>query len=303
MHKGVEERTLNRCIRRQWFGQAGNKVRKVRVQDSIALGSGRGVSPGPCSWSWHTATAPPDMLLLPLSLATGEVGGQAWSRTPRAACWRASISTETRGLLYDGLQDDHLPPPALGVHHPEAQAQGAVRRDDLAPGQKPAATPAGAAGQRCPQLLALHRPPMYHTAVTYDQNLFLKLYRPLQAGVNPELELAQYLTEQAPRRIRAPAMPEPWNTGARTGNPTPWGILKGVRVRCGGRLQPRRGAGRTQPRADPHRRGSSRRRTGTWGPLYAVELPEPSRKFQGSLGGFYLDMVRSLGAPQRGPST
>ncbi len=291
LHKGVEERTLNRCIRRQWFGQAGNKVRKVRVQDSIALDPAEAF-PRALLMELAYSDGPPDMLLLPLSLATGEWADKLEQDSPGSVLARIHFNGN-KGLLYDGLQDDHCRRLLLEC----------ITRKRKLKGQFGEMT--SRLGKSLRQLLQ-ERPdnavpsssrftgPMYHTAVTYDQNLFLKLYRPLQAGVNPELELAQYLTEQAHAEF-VPRYAGALEYRRKDGESYTLGILKefvsgAVDGFSHAVEQAERSLERTLTAAEVLADVPD------LGPLYAVELPEPSRKFQGSLGGFYLDMVRSLGA-------
>jgi len=195
LHKGLEEKVLPNCGTRQWFGAHASKVRKAVVLDSMPLLPGEAF-PRLFFLELHYSEGPPDMLMLPVSLARGEWGEKLQQDAPASVLAVAELNGE-QGVLYDGLLDERCRQGLLQAIARKRSIKGqrgtvlarpGKRYRDYAP-QAEKDIEALASGR--------FKGAMNNTAANFESRLFLKLYRPLQSGVNPELELAQYLSEQA----------------------------------------------------------------------------------------------------------
>lgn len=191
LHKGLEEQALPRCNTLQWFGATSGKVRKAAVLDSIPLVQGEAF-PRLFFLELQYSDGPADMLVLPISMAAGEWGEKLLESEPSSVLAKVRVGSE-EGVLYDGLSDERCRYALLEAIARKRRFRGA-RGSVVA---KPGKLYRQVNGAFVDMPSSRFKGAMHNTAVTYDGRLFLKLYRPLQSGVNPELELAQYLSEQA----------------------------------------------------------------------------------------------------------
>ncbi len=291
LHKGLEEKLLNSCMGRQWFGPCGARVLRATVQDSIPL---QGAEPFPRLLLLELAYSqgPTDMLLLPLSLVTGERAEILERENPGAvlARLRHAASDTSPALLYDGLQDEQCRTLLLECITRKRGIKGRIGEITGRQGKSLREL----LQTRTPQTSARFKGPMFNTGVTYEQSLFLKLYRPLQAGVNPELELSRYLTEQ----VQADFVPR--YAGAleyrrKDGELYTLGILKEY---VSGAVDGFNHAVEQAERCLEQALTAHEPPPPAWnlGPLYAIEAPAPPQEFLDSVGGFYLEMIRTLGS-------
>jgi maltose alpha-D-glucosyltransferase/alpha-amylase len=176
---------------RRWYAGKGEPIRRVRLAEHVLWESGGHtyllavvVVEGP---------AKPARYLLPLALA--------WEETEDARVRSLAGGTIAKarqqariGVIGDAMFDEafaHAVVGAIGARHDVAAAHGRIR---FVP-TKAFETLAG------PDYASLEvsRPQFQssNSVVALGERLFLKLYRRLRPGVNPELEIGRFLTEVA----------------------------------------------------------------------------------------------------------
>jgi len=188
----LEQEVLPRYIEIQrWYGAKGEPVKRARLADHALWQSGRN--------SWM------------LGLAEIEGGAEAATYfVPLALAWEDSEEERMRalapvtvakvrqqaniGVLADALGDEafcRAVVEAIGAHQEIKTANGKI-----------CFAPTRAFGElagKFPAALAVSRPKAQssNTILTLGERLFLKGYRRLRPGINPELEVGRFLTEVA----------------------------------------------------------------------------------------------------------
>src|SRR5215813_171976 len=188
LRKRLEEEVLPRYIQAQrWYASKAEAVREVRLQDHAVWEAGGGIS-----WLLSILAVGKASYFLPLALAWEEdeehVRQLAQSTMVRVR-QQANV-----GVVGDTMADEGFcrnVVKAIGESRSLPTGQGSIRF-----------TPTEAfrriAGE---DLATLAVGPLQaqstNTSVTLSERLFLKCYRNLRAGVNPELEVGRFLTEAA----------------------------------------------------------------------------------------------------------
>lgn len=176
---------------KRWFKGHGHAIENISLVEKGEWNSPDG--------SWYMmlvevtfANIAPQRYFLPLAIAWEDELGE--ERQATLAPWTlAKVRQKARmGILYGAFGDERFC---------RALAQGIGANLDLAIGQ------AQIAFRACPSFaetadgidLPVRHPALEqsNTAVYFDNRLFLKGYRRVQAGVNPEVEMGRYLAEQA----------------------------------------------------------------------------------------------------------
>ncbi|MDH5264129.1 MAG: maltose alpha-D-glucosyltransferase [Betaproteobacteria bacterium] len=191
----LEEEVLPGFVELQrWYGAKGDPVKRARLVDHVMWGRGKrqwmvavfDVESGTGS----VASAP---YFMPLSL-DWEGDGEPRSRERTPATIAKARQQASVGMLTDAMADEtfcRALVEAIGAGGEFATAQGKLRF-------VPTGSFAGLAGD-APGALQVS-PPLAqssNTAVTLGDRLFLKAYRRLRHGVNPEFEVGRFLTDVA----------------------------------------------------------------------------------------------------------
>jgi maltose alpha-D-glucosyltransferase/alpha-amylase len=124
--------------------------------------------------------------LLPLAFASGPHADEVRKRLPQAVVGRVQMNNGDEGVLYDPLGDEPFARALVDAF--------ARRRRFRRAGGELLALPLGPV----PPADALPPPTLlpwehHNTSVVYGDRLRLKVFRRLEEGINPELELAQFL--------------------------------------------------------------------------------------------------------------
>ena len=175
-------------LARRWFGGKGHPPKSVRVRDTVPLFDGASavaridVDPGTDSAATYQ---------LPLTVRAGEPAADG----PRAVLARVE-STEGAGFLFDALEDESFRR-ELGV----ALSGGARFRGAQASWviEPVAAEPIADERSR------VSSAEQSNTSVLYDDRAILKIYRRLSPGVNPDVEIAEFL-ERRTRFTHVPGL-------------------------------------------------------------------------------------------------
>ena len=196
---------------RRWFGGKARTVRALQIEGAIPMGdgggrsangaaggNGEGAAGGARAWLLllrvEQSEGEPDTYALPVSFAAGARGERLAAEQPEAVlAWlqvRGKGGRVERGVLYDAMHD-----PAFGrlLLASIADKKGFRGEDgELVPVAAPAAAALLREGAGLEPELG--RAEQSNSSVLYGDKLILKLFRKVEAGTNPDLEVSRYLT-------------------------------------------------------------------------------------------------------------
>jgi maltose alpha-D-glucosyltransferase/alpha-amylase len=195
--RGALERALPRfLVRQRWFGAKGRRISTVTIADTIPIrGHDRDASSGVIALVDVTFTeGEPSTFAIPLA---GRREGEDIG--PEHVVARVETADGV-WLVVDGLRDPALAGALLEMIERRRVARGQRRR---------------VVGTRAEGFIRLRGEgplePQFgwgeqsNTSVTFGDRLVLKLFRRLEEGVNPELEVGRFLTDHTVFRHAAPA--------------------------------------------------------------------------------------------------
>ncbi|HEU5015990.1 MAG TPA: maltose alpha-D-glucosyltransferase [Roseiflexaceae bacterium] len=185
---------------RRWFRGKARRIRSVQITDTIPL-SGNGVDAQIALVEVLYNEGDPETYVLPLAFATGEHADAIIHDTPGSAIARLQPSHEAHGVLYDPSSNTYFATALL-------QTTAGRRRLRGAKGEVTATTTRVLREAVDGNVNALEpsvsRAEQSNTSVIYGDKLILKVFRNLEEGVNPDLEIGRYLTEQRSFPYTAP---------------------------------------------------------------------------------------------------
>ncbi len=176
----------------RWFGGKARDIAQVTVRESIPIG--RDAASRLLFLDVEYAAGPAEIYVLPLAWAAGDAARLVEADAPGAVIARLTVGPAP-GLLIDGVQDEGFRRSLFGLVTRRARIRGYAGTL--------AATPAAALRQAVETLderamaSQVLRAEQTNTAIVYGQALILKLYRRLDEGINPDIEVGRYLTEAA----------------------------------------------------------------------------------------------------------
>jgi maltose alpha-D-glucosyltransferase/alpha-amylase len=188
----LEEVLPDYVRQRRWFGAKARKLKSAEITQDFRVTYGDKAA-RVCLLRLEYAEGPSDTYLLPLALAAGDQAAHLLEEAPYAVV--ARIQGASEGLLFDALSD-----PAFC-----AMLLEAVRSSRPSEEQEPAqvtatAFPALAAVLQqagdAPLTPALAKGEQSNTSILYGGRIIAKVFRRLDEGVNPDLEVGRYLSEQ-----------------------------------------------------------------------------------------------------------
>jgi maltose alpha-D-glucosyltransferase/alpha-amylase len=189
---------LRRC---RWFGGKARIIQAVEISEAIPVPH---ESPlGYITLLQVTYTeGEPETYVLPLTFATGEAGATQVLGSPAAICRLGVHGTDQveAGVLYDAMWDNRFTALLLGLIARSRRLPG-TSGDLLAAPTRPFRALVRSATVLEPAPLKTEQS---NTSVVYSDVFVLKLYRRLDEGVNPDLEVGRYLTEDCNFRNIAP---------------------------------------------------------------------------------------------------
>jgi maltose alpha-D-glucosyltransferase/alpha-amylase len=175
--------------KQRWFAGKSRRIQTTKIVDSADLEAS------------HSAVTLVEVEFdnglsetyqLPLAMTFGEVGDELRRAAPSAGI-SSITSKRVGGLLYDGAFDDKACAEffsliekgcKLEAHNGYIQGvRGKAFQDILGSGEAPLQVRRGSAEQS-------------NTSILFGDQFILKLFRRLEAGVNPDCEIGQYLTEK-----------------------------------------------------------------------------------------------------------
>src|SRR5438270_5368212 len=191
--ESLEAVLLGYIPRRRWFAGKARRMKTATITDVVSV-------PGAEGNSYLTsvvigyAEGDPDTYMLPLAYANAAEAPHILERWPQSAiAWVRNAGEEARGLLYDALGPPNFAEAILGAIARRRRAAGGT-------GTLVGSTTRAFARLRGPETIRLEAQlsvaEQSNNSVIFGERLMLKVFRRLEEGVNPELEVGRFLTEK-----------------------------------------------------------------------------------------------------------
>ena len=191
--ESLEAVLLGYIPRRRWFAGKARRMKTATITDVVSV-------PGAEGNSYLTsvvigyAEGDPDTYMLPLAYANAAEAPHILERWPQSAiAWIRNAGEEARGLLYDALGPPNFAEAILGAIARRRRAAGGT-------GTLVGSTTRAFARLRGPETIRLEAQlsvaEQSNNSVIFGERLMLKVFRRLEEGVNPELEVGRFLTEK-----------------------------------------------------------------------------------------------------------
>jgi maltose alpha-D-glucosyltransferase/alpha-amylase len=189
----LESVLLGYVRQRRWFAGKARRLKSAQITDAIDM-------PGADGTAYLTTIlvsyrdGDPETYLLPVAYAKASEAPQILERWPHTAiCWLHAAGEEQRGLLHDALG-----PPGFAEGLLAAIARR--RRSSGTAGTLVGSITRAFIHLRGPETVkletSLSAAEQSNNSVVFGERLMLKVFRRLEEGVNPELEVGRFLTEK-----------------------------------------------------------------------------------------------------------
>ena len=199
--RGDARRQLERLLPRylphcRWFRAKSRTIANATIADTIPMSEGASV-PQLALLNVEYSNAEPETYLLPLAIATGDHARDVRSRWPEQII--AEVTSSGRngdgdGVLYDAVVDSDFLSTLLEIIARRRRHRGAA--GELLPGATQAFHQMrGDPESRLePRVLKVEQS---NSSVVYGDRFIIKLFRRIETGLNPDLEIGRFLTSHA----------------------------------------------------------------------------------------------------------
>jgi len=191
----LERQSLAAFLQRQrWFGAKARTITRARFADWTALR--RGAHPAFLTLvEVQYSDGGREQYVLPLAMSSGADADAIERQSASSIVSR--ISGARKGLIYDGLFDDGTCNILLGMMQEQrevAMRGGRIRgrNMNLDAGHAPADALAA---------IARSAPDQSNTSVIFGRRLIMKLFRRVEPGPNPDVEIGEFLTRSGFTRV------------------------------------------------------------------------------------------------------
>ncbi|MFL6589566.1 MAG: maltose alpha-D-glucosyltransferase [Chthoniobacterales bacterium] len=172
----------------RWFGAKARTVRQMRIAEQVPVGGEHG------GQIWFVEVSyldgPTETYALPVEIAREEAARAIERVAPHAVI--ARIGGEGDAVLHDAIYDESFRKALFNLMTAGQSARG--QNGDVI-GLTSSALPAEArTGAGASQVLSAEQS---NSSMLFESRFFLKLYRKLEDGLNPDVEVTRFLTEHA----------------------------------------------------------------------------------------------------------
>jgi maltose alpha-D-glucosyltransferase / alpha-amylase len=199
--RGEARRQLERLMPRylphcRWFRSKSRSINNVTIADTMPMSEAPN-GPHLALLNVEYSNSEPETYLLPLAIATGDRARDVRSRWPDQIV--AEVNTiasdgDGAGVLYDAVVDSEFLTTLFEIVARRRRHRGAV--GELLPGATQAfhQLRGDPESHLEPRVLKAEQS---NTSVVYGDRFIIKLFRRIEAGLNPDLEVGRFLTSRA----------------------------------------------------------------------------------------------------------
>ncbi|NKE71173.1 maltose alpha-D-glucosyltransferase [Candidatus Manganitrophus noduliformans] len=195
--KGRQKQTLERntfpayIVGCRWYGGKARQIEQLHILEAIPIGK-EGSTGQLLLLQIDYTEGMPETYLLPIAFASGEGAARIAEEAPHSVI--ARVIGEQEGILYDGIYDEALRDCLLSIISKRQRIKGARGEIIASPGKRFKSLAAAAGALLASQVL---KGEQTNSNLLYGQTFLFKLYRRLDEGINPDLEIGRFLTENA----------------------------------------------------------------------------------------------------------
>ncbi|GAB4425398.1 MAG: maltose alpha-D-glucosyltransferase [Chloroflexi bacterium OHK40] len=189
------ERALPAYLRpRRWFGAKARKIKGVSLADSVMVPFGEGMAYLALATVQYTEGSP-ETYLLPMAYAEGERARQllADARPSVIARLTTRRDQDEPGVIYDPLGDRSFARALLDVVLSRRRLRGAGGGELGGHPTRALRSILADTDNLEPQVM---RGEQSNSSISFGGRLIMKLFRKIDAGTNPDLEISRFLTEE-----------------------------------------------------------------------------------------------------------
>jgi maltose alpha-D-glucosyltransferase / alpha-amylase len=206
-------------VKQRWFAANARRVESTLISDWTIL---EGCNAAVCVVLVNFDDGSSESYFLPLAISFGKEGDSVRDGSPNFVI--SGIRTaEADGLVYDGICDERVCTAFLTLIQKGGEwrtQRGTVRGiPGLLLPQMDGASEELMPGRRCPV-------PHRHTTILYGEKFVVKLFHRQEGGLNPDVEIAEYLTEKV-HFEGTPPFAGSIQYSADGGERAAWGMLQG----------------------------------------------------------------------------
>jgi maltose alpha-D-glucosyltransferase / alpha-amylase len=191
-HGGLEDVLPPYLQERRWFGGKSRRIKSAQVRDALPLAA-NGTNVYFAFVLVQYIEGNDETYAIPLAFATGEHAAYLVEHSPQAVLARINIRGGENGVLFDALFEPAVAEDLLNMIGRRRRVRG--NGNQLSGNTTPIfrAIMREAEGPLPPRISGAEQS---NTSIIYDQAFILKLFRKLEPGVNPDLEIGQFLTSK-----------------------------------------------------------------------------------------------------------
>jgi maltose alpha-D-glucosyltransferase/alpha-amylase len=226
--RSILEAVLSGYIRhRRWFGGKARYIRSAEIQDIIAIPYDTSVA-RLILVRVDYSEGEPEIYLLPVTFASEEQASQVMEKSPQAVIARLKLRGKDdgrEGIIYDALIEKDFCQALLKAMARRRSFKG-ERGEVVASYTRRVFRKLRGPVEEALES-ALLKGEQTNTSVVYGDRLKLKMFRRLEEGVSPELEIGRFLTEKEPFLNTPPIAGALEYQTRKKGEPKTLGILHG----------------------------------------------------------------------------
>ncbi|MEN6337900.1 MAG: putative maltokinase, partial [Phycisphaerales bacterium] len=184
--------SIQTYIRRaRWFGGKGKTLRAIAIADHLSIPT-RSHPIYLLLLEVTYAAGGKDTYILPLGFAAGDLQTKLSQESPEVVIGQLRLGNE-QGVLYEAVGNEDLHSALL-----EIVSRGRSRKMDGGhlTARRSDRFAAILGDRRLPLASKVLKAEQSNTSIIYQDTFFLKLYRHIEEGVNPDSELPRHLTEE-----------------------------------------------------------------------------------------------------------
>jgi maltose alpha-D-glucosyltransferase/alpha-amylase len=189
---GLEEVLPDYIRQRRWFGAKARTIKSAEITQDFRVGYGERAA-HVCLVQVEYNEGPPDSYLMPLAFAAGDQAVHLLEEMPHAVV--ARVQGETEGLLFDALCDPGFDAMLLEVVRGSRPVEEGEPVQLVATAFPPLQAVLEQAGDT-PLTPSVGKAEQSNSSILYGGRLIAKVFRRLEEGVNPDLEIGRYLSER-----------------------------------------------------------------------------------------------------------
>lgn len=191
--KTLEDGILESYVKsRRWYRGKGRKIRAIEIEDVLSFKKDQKPSMHTLILNVMYSTNSDMKYFLPVAFADGDLMYELKNENSASVIAELSMDDE-EGIIFDALFSDEFQKELLQYIHGKRKAKGKAGELAFMSGKKLSSY---IKKTDFPVNAKLLKAEQSNTSIIYDDKVMLKLYRGLEEGLNPEIQVLEYLTEK-----------------------------------------------------------------------------------------------------------